>query len=243
MKLINLNNISKMSIKISNIIFKSSASNSSVSSSGSSNSAAKVDNIIKEFDEKCIHSCVIGISSIRGSSINHNIAHSALLLSEKKANDLERKGGTGILIEYGDYTPNLNEDEKNYVKNGYVIYRYGEQGGLRYYVHYFDEFKTTFCDIGYLCLDVSEENQITFSAFIDKIAPKYENNWIQKNYNAVGILNKTLNCQTFTSFVLDFLRPSYDNRYITKGPSAPNEGNNESIIPNAILNILKKYED
>ena len=39
-----------MSIKISNIIFKSSASNSSVSSSGSSNSAAKVDNFIKEFD-------------------------------------------------------------------------------------------------------------------------------------------------------------------------------------------------
>ena len=92
-------------------------------------------------------------------------------------------------------------------------------------------------------MDVSKDNQITFSALIDKIAPKYENNWIQKNYNAVGILNKTLNCQTFTSFVLDFLRPSYDNRYITKGPSAPNEGNNESIIPNAILNILKKYED
>ena len=158
----------------------------------------------------------------------------------KKANDLERKGGTGILIEYGDYTPNLNEDEKNYVKNGYVIYRYGEQGGLRYYVHYFDEFKTTFCDIGYLCLDVSKENQITFSALIDKIAPKYENNWIQKNYNAVGILNKTLNCQTFTSFVLDFLRPSYDNRYITKGPSAPNEGNNESIIPITLKNKYNK---
>ena len=235
MKLINLNNISKMSIKISNIIFKSSASNSSVSSSGSSNSAAKIDNIIKEFDEKCIHSCVIGISSIRGSSINHNIAHSALLLSEKKANDLERKGGTGILIEYGDYTPNLNEDEKNYVKNGYVIYRYGEQGGLRYYVHYFDEFKTKFCDIGYLCLDVSKENQITFSHLIDKIAPKYENNWIQKNHSLF-----TLNSQSFASHVLDILKPRFNYIYFTKGPSAPNDRNYESIIPNKIITKFLK---
>ena len=204
--------------------------------SQSSMSSHRVDNIVQEFDEKCIRSCVIGISSIMGSSINHNIAHSALLLSEKKANDLERKGGTGILIEYGNYTPNLNEVEKHCVKDGYIIYRYGEQGGLKYYVHYFDEFKKKFCDIGYLCLDVSEENQITFSAFIDKIAPKYENNWIQKNYSLF-----TLNSQSFVSHVLDILKPRFNYMCFTKGPSAPNVRNYESIIPNKILKTLQKY--
>ena len=204
--------------------------------SQSSMSSHRVDNIVQEFDEKCIRSCVIGISSMMGSSINHNIAHSALLLSEKKANDLERKGGTGILIEYGNYTPNLNEVEKHCVKDGYIIYRYGEQGGLRYYVHYFDEFKKKFCDIGYLCLDVSEENQITFSAFIDKIAPKYENNWIQKNYSLF-----TLNSQSFVSHVLDILKPRFNYMCFTKGPSAPNVRNYESIIPNKILKTLQKY--
>ena len=92
----------------------------SKSISSVSGSAAKVNDIVSQINQKSIRSCVIGASSITGYSINHNIVHTALLLSEKKANTLERKGGTGILIEYGDYSQDIDEQEKNYVKNKVV---------------------------------------------------------------------------------------------------------------------------
>ena len=47
---------------------------------------------------------------------------------------------TGILIEYGDYSPDMNKTEKNYVDKGLVIYRYDDKGGLRYYVKKYGEF-------------------------------------------------------------------------------------------------------
>lgn len=234
-----------MSAKVSNIIFTSSNNNSSVSSSNSSNSAIKIGDLVKEFDQTSIRSCVIGISKIDGYNISRQCVHTALLLSDKKSKVFIKKGGKGILIEYGNYSPNVNDDEKKYVKEGYVIYRYGEKGGLRYYAHYFNKFIDTFSDVGYIPLDIDGDNQISFSYLLDKIAPKGENKWIQRNYNSVGILGKTLNCQTFTSHALDIMKPDYDPRFISKGKETVSETNidGETIVPDPVKDILKKYEN
>jgi hypothetical protein len=234
-----------MSSKSSTIIFTSSNNNSSVSSSNSSNSAIKIGDLVNEFDQTSIHSCVIGISKIDGYKYTRQCVHTALLLTDKKSREFVKKGGKGILIEYGNYSPNVNDVEKNYVKEGYVIYRYGEKGGLRYYAHYFDKFIDTFSDVGYIPLDIDKDNQISFSYLLDKIAPKNENNWIQKNYNSIGIFGQTLNCQTFTAHALDIMKPEYDPRLISKGKETVCEfdKDKESIIPDNVLKILKKYED
>ena len=235
-----------MSHKGSNIIFTSSNNNSSVSSSNSSNSAIKIGDLVKEFDKTSIRSCVIGISKIDGYNISHNCVHIALLLSDKKSKEFVKKGGgKGILIEYGNYSPNVNDDEKNYVNNGYVIYRYGEKGGLRYYAHYFNKFIDEFSDIGYIPLDIDKHNSISFSYLLDKIAPKNENKWIKRNYNSIGIFKQTLNCQTFISHALDTMKPRYDPRFISKGKKTvfETDKDKESIIPIDVLKILKKYEN
>ncbi len=208
----------------------------SKSISSVSGSAAKVNDIVSQINQKSIRSCVIGASSITGYSINHNIVHTALLLSEKKASPLERKGGTGILIEYGDYSQDTDEQEKNYVKNGYVIYRYEEQGGLRYYVHYFNEFKKNFCNIGYTCLDIDTANQISFSDFLVKIAPIPGNKWTKSNYSKF-----TLNCQDFTAQAIDILKPKFKFCYINLGHDAK-EISKEKAIPSKVLKTLEKYE-
>ena len=233
-----------MSNKGSNIIFTSSNNNSSVSSSNSSNSAIKIGDLVKEFDKTSIRSCVIGISKIAGYTYTRQCVHTALLLSDKKSKTFEKERGKGILIEYGNYSPNVNDDEKKYVKEGYVIYRYGEKGGLRYYAHYFNKFIDEFSDIGYIPLDIDKHNSISFSYLLDKIAPKNENKWIQRNYNSVGILKQTLNCQTFTAHALDIIKPRYDSRLISKGKETVCEfdKDNESIVPIDVLNILKKYD-
>ena len=102
-------------------------------------------------------------------------------------------------------------------------------------------------DVGYIPLDITKINQISFSFLLDKIAPKDENNWIQKNYNSIGIFGQTLNCQTFTAHALDIMKPEYDPRFISKGKETVSEfdkdKDKESIVPIDVLKILKKYED
>ena len=235
-----------MSNGVSNISFPNS------SSSSSSSAVTKVENLIKTLDQKCLYSCVIGISKIKDKyhNWNHNISHTALLLSSQKANYLEKKEGEGtegIILEYGKYPPDTEEEKKkeeDFVKRGYVIYRYGEKGGLRYYANSLEEFKKTFGDIGYICLDIHVDNQKSFSDILGKIAPISENKWIKANYNSIGLFGKKLNCQTFTAHALDILKPKYDSRFISKGKETDSETirNGESIIPDDLLNTLRKYE-
>lgn len=209
--------------------------NSSIKCSASS--ATHVKDLVTNFDDTCIYSCVLGISSIK-TFFGETIAkHTALLLSNKKSRELRKKGGLGILIEYGEYAPSMCEEEKKYEKNGYVIYRYKDKGGLRYYAKDFKEFKNEFGDIGYVNLDIDQINQKTFTDFIDKCAPENEFKWIKKNYNLI-----TFNCQTFTAHALSILKPEYDERFIDKGIKTNHYEENESIIPKCILKILHELE-
>ena len=222
-----------MNAKIS---FFSSMSNSFVSFSGSSNSATNVQSFADKLDKENIKTCVVGISALKGNSVSSRFTHAALFLSSVKGTNLDRNGGNGILIEYGDYSPDLNEKEKGYVKNGYVIYRYGDKGGLRYYVQSFSDFKKIFADRCYICLDVDKDNQISFSFLLEEIASKSEEIWIKKNYKPIG-----LNCQTFTSVILDLLKPKYDYRFIQKGTSITKDENMENEFPPEVLKTMKKY--
>ena len=90
-----------------------------------------VPDLIKSWDNKPIVSCVLGISK-KGMTTNlsfHCIRHAALFLMKKEIyyadDESEMNERTGILIEYGDYSPDMNENEKSDTKNGYVIYPYG----------------------------------------------------------------------------------------------------------------------
>jgi len=218
------------------------------SSSSSSSSATKVEKLIKKFDKTSVRSCVIGISKISLNDINNNFCHTALLLSDLRASKLEKEKNSvqGILIEYGNYPPDEEKDkekEEGFIKDGYVIYRYGTEGGLRYYVNDFKEFKKTFSDIGYICLDICQDNQISFSFLLNKIAPDSEKKWIKAKYK-ISLFGQNWNCQTFVSHCLDIMKPAYDSRFISKGKEKvfKTEEDNESIVPYIVLNTLKKYE-
>ena len=232
-----------MSVGNSNVMLSSS------SSSSSSSSATKVGDLIKKFDSKTIKSFVIGISKLKFHWLDKNIAHTALLITSKKRAKLDNET-EGILIEYGYYPPDeekAKKKEEDFVKDGNVIYRYGTQGGLRYYTNTFQEFKDKFCDIGYIALNVHKDNQISFNFLIEKIAPKDEQKWIKGKYNAAGYLlfGKALNCQTFTCHCIDVMRPTYEITFIKKGKESSNVSDDklEYIIPDDVKKTLKKYED
>jgi len=233
-----------MSVGTSNVMLSSS------SSSSSSSSATKIGNLLQLLDSKTIKSCVIGISKLKFHWLDKNFAHTALLLSDKKRNKLE-DSTEAILIEYGYYPPDekqAKEKEEKYIKDGHVIYRYGKtEGGLRYYTNTFKEFKDKFCDVGYLILNLKKNNQISFKFLIEKISPISEKKWIKQKYNAVGYLlfGKALNCQTFVSHSIEVMRPTYEPIFIKKGKesSSVSDKNIESIIPDDVINALKKYED
>ena len=230
-----------MSIGVSGVMVGSS------SSSSSSSSVTKIGDLIKTFDNTSIFSCIIGCSKLKFHFLSRDMSHTAILLCNIKGKLLDKKKyeeTEGILLEYGKYPPDTGEDKKKEEENiekGKVIYRYGNKGGLRFYVNSIKKYKEIFCDVGYICLDISNENQISFSSLLEKIAPISENKWIKANYN-VFIVNN-FNCQTFTCHAIDILKPLYDSRLITKGKGVSDEDDKESIIPHSVLNTLRKYED
>ena len=130
--------------------------------------------------------------------------------------------------------------KKKYYENGYVIYQYGEQGGLRYYGKNYGEFIEEFGDIGHVELKINEVNQNTFEYFINKIAKKEDNKWIKANYKA-GFSN--FNCQTFVIEALKEIKPNFnlgdvypkDKNLINKRKQSLN------FIPDNIKNELMKY--
>ena len=218
-------------LSIKNIISSPSSSSESLHSS------KNVEDVVRSIDRTAIKTCVIGISKILWSK--EIITHSALFLSNKevtkfsKGNEIE-----GIILEYGRYDPNKKEKEN--IKNGYVIYRYGQDfGGLRYYVNNFEEFKRIHGNVVYIALEISKYNQISFSYLIDKIAPKCEFKWAKDKYHFIDF-----NCRTFVAQALNEIKAIYDSGYIMKGEKT--EGNSkegENYVPKEIIKVLKKFEN
>ena len=182
------------------------------SSISSSSTSTPVSNIINDWGNCCIVSCVLGISKIGlTSNLNNKISHAAILLLKKEIDydeddDTEILNENGILIEYGDYDSNKYE-EKVLVNKGLVIYHYGDKGGLRYYIKKYSEFIKEFGDIGYIDLNIHVDNQITFNTFLNKVAKPEENKWIKKNFSSCF----NFNCQTFAIEALKELKPHFNS--------------------------------
>ena len=217
------------------------------SSHSSSSSSTSVKDIIKKWGNNSIASCVLGISKIGvASNLSYNISHAALLLLDinidydEEEVDLEKK--IGILIEYGDYSSNMNETEKKYVDKGYVVYHYGNKGGLRYYGKKYGEFTKQFGDIGYIDFNISADNQRSFESFLDNVAKLKDNKWIKERYVA-SIMNN-FNCQTFVAEAIKMLKPSFNILNITpKAKDLADLKNYKKInfVPEDIKKILPEY--
>ena len=212
---------------------------SSIKSSVSS--AVPVKNLIEKLDSKSIITCILGISSLNFlSSKISELSHTSLLLLDVDYEDLDlMKERPGILIEYGEYSPDMAPDEEKYTKKGLVKYHYGIKGGLRYYVKdYFEFIKSDFCDNGYIILMIEEDNQMTFSSFINLCAPENDEKWLKSKYN----LNNH-NCQNFSAYAIDILKPIYSSIQIQLGTKTiKTVKHKESIVPECVLKVLYKYK-
>ena len=198
----------------------------------SSSSSAPVSDIISQWKNSCIQSCVLGISKIgMTSNLSTKISHAAILLLNKEIDYDEDDDNiiletNGILIEYG-----------------LVVYHYGEKGGLRYYIKKYGNFIEEFGDIGYIDLNIHSDNQISFDTFLDKIAKLEDNKWTLNNYSAYW----NFNCQNFAIEALHELNPHFviGNIY----PKDPNLAAKKSkkkldFVPSNIKEeLLKLYKN
>ena len=173
-------------------------------SSSSSSSASNTDKVVENLNNKKIVSCVLALCKLRFNSISNECVHASMLLIDTDSGFGDNARGSGIVIEYGDYSPNMSEEEKKAVEKKNVYYRYGEKGGLRYYANNYEEYLEKFGDSCYVSMDIDPDNQMTFQSFLDTIAPPEENNWIKGKYHV-----KTQNCQSFAVQALDLLHPSF----------------------------------
>ena len=217
------------------------------SSNSSSNSSTCVKDILTKWGNNTIGSCVLGISKLGFSSkLSYNISHAALLLLDKNIDYDEEdklKKEMGILIEYGDYSPDMDSKEKNYVNKGYVVYHYGNKGGLRYYGKNYDEFVKEFGDIGYIDFNIHADNQKSFKVFLENIANLDKNKWIKEKYSA-GLYNN-FNCQTFAAEALKVLKPFYTFQNITPRANdllkAKSANKKIEFVPEDIKKTLTNY--
>ena len=171
-----------------------------------------LSDIIEQWKKNIIASFCLGISKINfASKLNYKVSHSAILLLQKEidfeCDEDEITKEIGILIEYGDYSPNMSKEESKSVKDGKVIYHYGDKGGLRYYVKTYGEFINEYADLGYVELNIDPENQQTFENFIGKIAKKEDNKWIIEKYSNIH----DFNCQTFSIEAIKVLKPYFQS--------------------------------
>ena len=198
---------------------------------------SKIDNsrLIEKINKNCIASCILSLSRISNIlyKLNKNIVHSALLLIDTTSDVSVEDRGDGIIIEYGDYSPSMNEIEKQYVKTGRVIYRYGEEGGLIYYAIKYSDYLKEFGEIGYIDMEIDKVDQMTFSSFIDSCAPLNDKQWTQKNYSILQNNN-----QTFIIKALTILKPKFSPRSIQLGKFGYYTKQKENILPNGIRKVL-----
>jgi len=196
---------------------------------------------ILQLNNKKIVSCVLAMSKINLNKLNKNFAHGALLLIDTELDVDDDYRGDGIIIEYGDYFPNMSEKESEQVKKGNVIYRYGDKGGLRYYAINYKEFLNIFGNICYVNMDISSDNQMTFFDFIDIIAPTSDNIWIKENYK-VSILNRNdnYNSHTFVAKALSILKPKFMKNMIIVTDDSRKTKKRIDIFPDIIKDELLK---
>jgi hypothetical protein len=209
------------------------------SSKSSVSSATSVSKIIDKLNLKTIASCIIGISKINFLSGNlKDVSHSALLLLDTQS-EADNEEDEGILIEYGDYSPNMSEKEKEYVQKGKVKYRYGDKGGLRYYAKKFQDFLNEFANLGHIELDIDTTDQKTFDTFIVDISPENQENWTQSKYAAFSH-----NCQTFVVEAIKNLNPKFQRNcvYPKDQKLMGKKSKKVSFIPSQIMDELKKHE-
>ena len=201
---------------------------------------------ILQLNNKKIVSCVLAMSKINLNKLNKNFAHAALLLIDTESDVDDDYRGDGIIIEYGDYFPNMSEKESELVKKGNVIYRYGDKGGLRYYAINYKEFLNIFGNICYVSMDISSDNQMTFQYFIDTIAPTSDNIWIKENYKVsilngiIGIGKDNRHCQTFAAKALSILKPKFMKNMINVTDDSRKTKKKIDIFPDIIKDELLK---
>ena len=215
----------------------------SSASSSSSSSSSTINSLIDKLNQTKIVSCVLAMSKINMNKFSKNFVHASLLLINTNSDVADESRGDGIIIEYGDYSPTMSDDEIKSVEKGRVIYRYGDKGGLRYYAFKYTEFLETFGDICYVSMDIKPEYQVTFQYFLDKVAPESENDWIKEKYN-VSILNGIFgsgnhNCQTFAAKALNILKPSFNPHYIIKKDTSKKTNKKIDIFPKYIKDVLE----
>ena len=213
------------------------------SSSSSSFSSSPTKSIIEQLNEKKIVSCVLAMCKIKMNNLSKNFAHASLLLINTDSETDDKYRGTGIVIEYGDYSPKMSEEEKEAVEKGIVIYRYGDKGGLRYYSIDYNKYIKIFGDICYVSMDIESNNQMTFQYFIDSIAPTSENIWIKEKYK-ISILNGIIgkdnhNCQSFASKALMKLKPKFNPIQITVTDESRRNKKKIDVFPSTIKEVLE----
>ena len=172
----------------------------------------KVSTLIEKYNKTKIVTCILGISrKSYNFRYTNNIAYTSLFLNDISIEEIDNES-YGILIEYGNYSPYMSEEEKKNVINGNVIYRYGDNGGLRYYAIKYSTYLKEFGDIGYVEMDIFDKDQMTFSNFIERCAPIDERKWTQNHF----FINRfsSNNCQTFTSEALKILKPIFSSKLI-----------------------------
>ena len=206
----------------------------SASSSGFSSSKTETQKVIEKLNEKKIVSCVLALGKLRWYSFSKECVHASMLLIDTDSGFDDEYRGNGILIEYGDYSPNMSEEEKEAVKKERTIYRYGDKGGLRYYVFNYKEYLEKYGDSCYVSMDTKSDNQMTFQAFIDTIAPPNEDKWIQEKYNV-----STQNCQAFAVQALDLLHPTFSPSSIQIPDKNKSIRNKLEIFPEKLQKALK----
>ena len=200
---------------------------------------------IDSWHYRSICSCVLGISKkSTASNISDSTPYATLLLLDKNIDydveyNLEKE--IGIIIEYGDFSPDMTESEKKNSKNRAVIYPYGDKGGLRYYIKKYGEFIKEFGDIGYVDLNIELDNMYTFWHFINKIANSEDNKWIKENYS---LDHTNFNSHTFVIEALKIIKPYFN--FVNVNPTEPNLAQKKNMrrldfIPSDIIIELINY--
>jgi hypothetical protein len=98
----------------------------SSASSSSSSSSSTINSLIDKLNQTKIVSCVLAMSKINMNKFSKNFVHASLLLINTNSDIADESRGDGIIIEYGDYSPKMSDDEIKSVEIGRVIYRYGK---------------------------------------------------------------------------------------------------------------------
>ena len=216
----------------------------SASSSGFSSSKTETQKVIEKLNEKKIVSCVLALGKLRWYSFSKECVHASMLLIDTDSGFDDEYRGNGILIEYGDYSPNMSEEEKEAVEKKRVYYRYGDKGGLRYYAFNYKEYLKIFGDICYVSMDIESDNQMTFQYFLDKVAPPDENDWIKEKYKVLGdifgLAGGNHNCQVFAAKALDLLKPTFISKMIVVTDKDRKTKKKIDIFPQQIKAILSK---